>query len=110
MRHNFTPVKTRKEPLAISNEFEFLLATGEIARLEKEVVVVTSRDVTEEKQISHAQTLLQSFGTDFSALKAEHEKAWHKRWHSLMSLLKATKQLNKGFALIYSSFFFYLLW
>ncbi|MDN6112519.1 MAG: glycoside hydrolase family 65 protein [Tetragenococcus halophilus] len=96
MRHNFTPVKIRKEPLAISNEFEFFLARGEIARLEKEVVVVTSRDVAEEKQISHAQTLLQSFGTDFSALKAEHKKAWHKRWALSDVLIEGDKAAQQG--------------
>ncbi|GMA48330.1 maltose phosphorylase/trehalose phosphorylase [Tetragenococcus muriaticus PMC-11-5] len=80
MRHNLTPTKIRKEPLAISNEFIFSLDAGQTVRLEKEIIIVTSRDIIEEKQIDQAQNLLQSFGNDFSVLKAEHSAAWHKRW------------------------------
>lgn len=80
MTHNLKPKKIRKEPLFISNEFEFFLETGQTVRLEKEVLVITSRDVPEEKQIEQAQKLLQTYGTDFSTLKAEHSEAWHKRW------------------------------
>ncbi|AYW47569.1 family 65 glycosyl hydrolase [Tetragenococcus osmophilus] len=80
MKHNLTPIKVWKEPLAINNEFEFFLSTGQMIRLEKEVVIVTSRDVVEEKQIEQAQNLMQSFDNDYSTLKAEHSAAWHKRW------------------------------
>lgn len=64
----------------ISNEFEFSLDAGQTIRLEKEVVVVTSRDVPETKQVEQVQVLFQTFGSDFSVLKTEHSKAWHERW------------------------------
>ncbi|MGO2853253.1 MAG: glycoside hydrolase family 65 protein, partial [Tetragenococcus koreensis] len=88
--------KIRKEPLSISHEFEFSLATGEITRLEKEVVVVTSRDIPEEKQVDQAQVLLQSFGSDFSALKNEHSEAWHKRWELADVLIEGDDAAQQG--------------
>lgn len=96
MKHNLAPIKIRKEPLSISHEFEFSLATGEITRLEKEVVVVTSRDIPEEKQVDQAQVLLQSFGSDFSALKAEHSEAWHKRWELADVLIEGDDAAQQG--------------
>lgn len=96
MRHNLAAAKTINQPLCISNEFHFYLGKGETVQLEKEVVILTSRDVPEEKQILQADKLLQNFGTDFEQLKAEHTAAWHKRWELADVVIAGNDEAQQG--------------
>ncbi len=80
MKHNQTPNQTTTSELAITDEFVFDLKAGESTRLEKEVVITTSRDIPETQQRDKVDQLLTTYGQDFESLKAEHVTAWDKRW------------------------------
>ncbi|HLQ40886.1 MAG TPA: glycoside hydrolase family 65 protein [Tetragenococcus sp.] len=96
MKHNFKAVQTSKSPLCVSEKFHFYLGKGEKTKLEKEVVVLSSRDVKEEKQIEQAGKLLKQFGNDFIHLKKEHVAAWHKRWELADVMIEGNDAAQQG--------------
>ena len=80
MKHNFESEASLEAPLMISNQFVFNKKQGESFTFEKEVVIVTSRDVEEDEQLAKVAELYAAFGNDYEALKAEQAQAWQKRW------------------------------
>src|SRR5699024_10359614 len=80
MKHNFESEASLEAPLMISNQFVFNKKQGESFTFEKEVVIVTSRDVEEDEQVAKVAELYAAFGNDYEALKAEQAQAWQKRW------------------------------
>ena len=79
MQHNAKGSFTQ-EALKVSETFTWQLAAGESCELVKTVLVVTSRDVPESKQVAKIKELYQAYGTDYEALKTEQIAAWGQRW------------------------------
>lgn len=80
MTHNVLPTTIETSDLAIAATFDFQANAGEKVHLEKEVVVLTSRDVAEEQQVATAIDYVTKFGSDYDALRQEQADAWRKRW------------------------------
>src|SRR5699024_2506477 len=80
MKHNHVSDSARHEPLTVEQTFNFHLTTNESITLEKQVIVLTSRDVPEENQIAQLEQSFTDFGQDYHSLKEEHVLAWKKRW------------------------------
>lgn len=80
MKHNFESEASLEAPLMISNQFVFNKKQGESFTFEKEVVIVTSRDVEDDEQVAKVAELYAAFGNDYEALKAEQAQEWQKRW------------------------------
>ncbi|GFZ26437.1 glycoside hydrolase family 65 protein [Lactobacillus corticis] len=74
-------VETKSGFLAETGEFE--LSQGESKTIEKDIVVVTSRDVPADEQAAASQKLLdQVQAKSFAENLADHTKIWEKRWES----------------------------
>lgn len=82
-----------------------MLDAGEKYELEKDVIVITSRDVAPDEQAERADLLMHELCEHtFSENLAEHEAIWQKRWEKSDVKLKAQTKRNKVFALIFSNY------
>ncbi|OJG74813.1 maltose phosphorylase [Enterococcus quebecensis] len=68
------------ESLKVQQVFQANLAEGETVSIEKQVIVLTSRDVLEAEQKVKAVQLLQENTKNFDELLKEQNEAWAKRW------------------------------
>ncbi|NLM65735.1 MAG: glycoside hydrolase family 65 protein, partial [Enterococcus sp.] len=96
MAHNLPSDKTTSEPLCMSQHFTFDLKTNEQVTLEKQVLIVTSRDTKAAQQVPFAQQLFNDFGADYAQLKAEHVRAWQKRWELADVLIEGDDAAQQG--------------
>ncbi|HIY58171.1 MAG TPA: glycoside hydrolase family 65 protein [Candidatus Tetragenococcus pullicola] len=96
MRHNLIPDQTTTSELSVSDEFIFELKTDETIHLEKEVLIVTSRDVCSDQQEQKIAQLFQTYGNDYNALKTEQIKAWRKRWELADVIIEGNDVAQQG--------------
>lgn len=96
MKHNLQPTSYEQSPLAVSQTFTFDLKTGEAICLEKQVVIVTSRDLPESQQMTASHKKHESFGMNYEELKAEHVRAWQKRWELADVLIEGDDASQQG--------------
>ncbi|WP_431606209.1 glycoside hydrolase family 65 protein [Enterococcus rotai] len=68
------------EPLKVQQSFQATLQANESITLEKQVIVLTSRDLPEAEQQGKAVQLLQENTKTFAELLDEQNAAWAKRW------------------------------
>ncbi|WP_375179339.1 glycoside hydrolase family 65 protein [Enterococcus rotai] len=68
------------EPLKVQQAFQTTLQANETITLEKQVIVLTSRDLPEAEQQGKAVQLLQENTKTFAELLDEQNAAWAKRW------------------------------
>ncbi|OEG10630.1 maltose phosphorylase [Enterococcus termitis] len=68
------------EPLSVQQIFHQTLAENESMTVEKQVIILTSRDIPEAEQQARAIQLLQENTKGFKELLDEQNKAWEKRW------------------------------
>lgn len=68
------------EPLKVQQSFQATLQVNESITLEKQVIVLTSRDLPEAEQQGNAVQLLQDNTKTFAELLYEQNAAWAKRW------------------------------
>lgn len=68
------------EPLKVQQSFQATLQANESITLEKQVIVLTSRDIPEKEQQEKAVQLLKETTKTFDALLNEQNEAWAKRW------------------------------
>jgi maltose phosphorylase len=82
MKHATTieAAASETEPLSVQQIFHQTLAENESMTVEKQVIILTSRDVPEAKQQEKAVQLLQENTKGFEELLDEQNKAWEKRW------------------------------
>ena len=80
MKHDQKSLATTPAPLAISDAFYYEEKAGETISFEKRIVVLTSRDIPEENQVTKAVELMTAYDQSFATLKAEQVEAWKKRW------------------------------
>ncbi|MBO0471606.1 glycoside hydrolase family 65 protein [Enterococcus sp. DIV0242_7C1] len=82
MKHNTTMNTdgSEAEALKIQQIFQKQLSESESLVLEKQVIVLTSRDIPEEQQQEKAVQLLQESSKRFEELLQEQNEAWQERW------------------------------
>lgn len=68
------------KPLKVQQSFQATLQVNETIALEKQVIVLTSRDLPEAEQHGKAVQLLQENTKTFAELLDEQNAAWAKRW------------------------------
>ncbi|MDA9470500.1 glycoside hydrolase family 65 protein [Enterococcus sp. 5H] len=68
------------EALKVQQTFQTELAANETISLEKQVIVLTSRDVPEAEQQEKACRILEGSSKNFEELLKEQTAAWGKRW------------------------------
>ncbi|MGX7264652.1 glycoside hydrolase family 65 protein [Enterococcus crotali] len=71
---------TETEPLTVQRSFQANLQANESITLEKQVIVLTSRDIPEAQQKEKAIQLLNQTTKTFAELLDEQNAAWEKRW------------------------------
>lgn len=96
MAHNLPSTQTSVDPLCMSQHFAFDLQTSEQVTLEKQVLIITSRDIAPAQQVQVTQQLLDNFGADYDQLKAEHVQAWQKRWELADVLIEGDDAAQQG--------------
>ncbi|MFT8709781.1 MAG: glycoside hydrolase family 65 protein [Sporolactobacillus sp.] len=76
------PEEADDRELAVTNQFSKELVPGASAKLEKRVIVVTSRDYADKDQLSAALHELSDkvSAQSFDELKAAHAAVWEARW------------------------------
>lgn len=96
MKHNFESEALLEMPLMVANQFSFELQTNESVTFEKEVIIVTSRDIAPEQQITKVAELFDNYGSDYASLKAEHQNAWQKRWELADVVINGDEAAQQG--------------
>lgn len=67
--------------LLASETFNYEVQAGDNIQLNKKVVIITSRDIPEEQQLSTAKNLMAEINTmTIDELKTAHTSQWEKRW------------------------------
>lgn len=74
-------VDQHEVPMGVTETFTTTLGLGETLTFEKQVAVVTSRDIVAEEQVTVANNILTvNAHKDFAAHLADQTAAWSKRW------------------------------
>ncbi|MBC1937826.1 glycoside hydrolase family 65 protein [Listeria grandensis] len=83
--------------LYVENKYQFTVAKGKTAKLEKRVAVVTSRDYAEQELAPSSQRILDDLeGLDYETLRLEHVTAWHERWKKADVLISGDDAAQQG--------------
>lgn len=80
MQHDITGGHYEKFPLKVSETFTLNAKAGETVSLVKKVIIVTSRDIEPDQQVTKVQELFAEYSADYDTLKTEQQVAWQKRW------------------------------
>ncbi|MDR0921838.1 MAG: glycoside hydrolase family 65 protein [Lactobacillales bacterium] len=81
----------------VSERFDFDVTTGDSIELQKNVLVVTSRDIPEFEQIFEIEKLYAGVeGKDFDTLLSEHTEAWAKRWEIADVMIEGNDESQQG--------------
>lgn len=90
-----TPEYT-SEKLAVSAAYSAELREGERITLDKEIVVLTSRDVSEEVQAAQAIDYLQEKTLPYDEAKKQQIDAWEKRWRLADVQIDGDEEAQQG--------------
>ncbi|MBC1475242.1 glycoside hydrolase family 65 protein [Listeria grandensis] len=83
--------------LYVENKYQFTVAKGKTAKLEKRVAVVTSRDYAEQELAPSSQRILDDLeGLDYETLRLEHVTAWRERWKKADVLISGDDAAQQG--------------
>ena len=85
-----------EDTLAVLGEFSFDLTTNQSVTLDKEVLVLTSRNIPEAQQV---QQILQEFSdlqSHYLQAKAEQTTAWSKRWALADVVIEGDEEAQQG--------------
>ena len=100
MRHLINGEETipvfEEKTLALQGVFSFDLTVNEPIVIDKEVLILTSRDIPEAQQ---ASTLLEEFkqlATHYDAAKEEQTAAWAKRWELADVVIEGDDEAQQG--------------
>lgn len=80
MRHSQEPASTETSELTIADAFTFTGETGAVFHLQKDVIIVTSRDVNPHDQVTKIAELFQVYSAPYEDLRQEQVNAWKDRW------------------------------
>ncbi|MBM7690111.1 maltose phosphorylase [Enterococcus ureilyticus] len=84
------------EPLVVQQSFQAKLQTNEAITLEKQVIVLTSRDIPEAQQQEKAIQLLKQTTKTFDELLSEQNEAWKKRWELADVVIEGDDAAQQG--------------
>ncbi|WP_277990882.1 glycoside hydrolase family 65 protein [Enterococcus ureilyticus] len=84
------------EPLVVQQSFQAKLQTNEAITLEKQVIVLTSRDIPEAQQQEKAIQLLKQTTKTFDELLSEQNEAWKKRWELADVVIEGDDAVQQG--------------
>lgn len=88
--------KSSKE-LEATETFSATLKPGGSVTLDKKVIVVTSRDIPEDTQLTHAQELLNQVNSQtIDELVTQHKNAWLKRWEIADVVISGDDEAQQG--------------
>lgn len=83
--------------LTTTETLTFNVIAGETITVDKKVVIVTSRDVEAEQQLTVAQNLMAEINqSSIAELKANHQAAWEKRWALADVLIEGDDEAQQG--------------
>lgn len=81
----------------VAETYRYSLKTNQVARLEKYVAVITSRDVPEANQAEEAQKLLTiAVEAGWKQLKEEHSQVWKQRWEKADVIIDGDDEAQQG--------------
>ncbi len=81
----------------VAESFSLEMSAGQRCRLEKSVIVVTSRDVAPEDQLTRGKELLDKIcERDFAWHFEQHAQAWLKRWERADVIISGDDQAQQG--------------
>lgn len=81
----------------VSESFAKTLTSGQSWELEKDVIVITSRDVADEEQAAKADELMAKLTSKtFAQNLADHEAVWDKRWASCDVTIEGDPAAQQG--------------
>lgn len=87
----------KKSTWQVQEHFSIEMAAGEQACLEKTVVVLTSRDISPQKQVEEGGALLEKIASkSFAHHLQAHSEAWKKRWERADVVIKGDEQAQQG--------------
>lgn len=97
-RTDLTPEKTEELESAVQNQFSQELAHSDTAYFEKRVIVVTSRDYTEQSNLVKAMHELTAkvAAEKLANLQIAHEKIWAQRWKKSDVEIKGDDAAQQG--------------
>lgn len=99
LRHNGEVIegKVSTEEAKLSEKLSVELDQGEEYELEKDVIVVTSRDVDEKDQLAVANNLMKKLQEkSFDENLKDHEAVWAKRWETSDVEIKGDSAAQQG--------------
>lgn len=73
-------VSTNVSDICVSQVFKASLSEDDTMSIEKQIILLTSRDVPEHQQKEQAMVLLETNKKGFSDYLAEQQEAWSRRW------------------------------
>lgn len=82
--------------LTLSATFTKTLQAGESFTIDKEVIVLTSRDVEKEKQVQRAIEMLTQHDQTYAQEKSDQTAAWAKRWELADVVIKGDDEAQQG--------------
>lgn len=86
-----------KSTWKVTESFELHLNQDEQCRLEKTVVVLTSRDIPSEQQLTKGKNIINTLGEhDFEEHLSQHAQAWQERWDRADVLIDGDKEAQQG--------------
>ncbi|MDT2604645.1 glycoside hydrolase family 65 protein [Enterococcus dongliensis] len=97
MKHLSSEIGTQHDDtLEVSETFTYDLKPKQAIRLEKRVVILTSRDVPEAEQSKKARALLTDYTASYEELLAEQNAAWANRWALADVLIGGDDEAQQG--------------
>jgi maltose phosphorylase len=96
MQHNQQPDTTETEDLVIADTFTFTGEAGATFHLQKNVVILTSRDVEPSEQVAKVTELFQKYSISYDALRLEQVNAWQERWALADVIIEGDNAAQQG--------------
>ncbi|MBV7391518.1 glycoside hydrolase family 65 protein [Enterococcus sp. ALS3] len=97
MKHHTTVSgRLAEAPMEVSETFNYHLKENQTASLEKRVVIVTSRDIPEDQQVTTAVKLVEAYDLSFEDLLAEQTAAWENRWQLADVKIEGDDEAQQG--------------
>ena len=94
---NNTTQETYTADFLAAEKFVYHVTTGDTITLDKKVIIVTSRDIKEEEQLTAAQSLLaEANALGMEAIETEHRLAWEKRWEIADVVIEGDNEAQQG--------------
>ena len=86
-----------KDTFLATENIIFNVSKGDTLTLDKKVVITTSRDIEESKQLDEAKKIMTTINSSsIEELKAAHSLAWEKRWELADVVIEGDDEAQQG--------------